>query len=134
LNRIWTEEDIIQLKYLYTKGVPFKEIGEIMDRSFSGINHKCSRLGFKRKQGKAFIREINDKEYWCICKKRKAVFIHRTIGEKMIGRKLRGKEVVHHINNNGLDNRRCNLQVMTISEHMKLHYQERELDSNGQFL
>ena len=31
--------------------------------------------------------------------------------------------VVHHINCNPLDNRKCNLQVMTEEEHLKLHQQ-----------
>jgi endogenous inhibitor of DNA gyrase (YacG/DUF329 family) len=48
--------------------------------------------------------------------------VHRIITEMMLGRKLSKKEVVHHINGDKLDNRFKNLQVMTHSEHSKLHF------------
>lgn len=38
-----------------------------------------------------------------------------------MGRKLESNEVVHHINGNTKDNRIENLEVMTRSEHAKLH-------------
>lgn len=45
--------------------------------------------------------------------------------EDYIGRKLNKDEVVHHINEDKLDNRIENLQLMTRGEHSKLH---RELE------
>lgn len=50
---------------------------------------------------------------------------HRYVVEKHIGRILTEDEIVHHINHNKLDNRIENLQVMTRSEHMKLHHREK---------
>jgi len=47
---------------------------------------------------------------------------HVYIIEQHIGRKLAKGEVVHHINYNRQDNRLENLQLMTKSEHTKLHY------------
>ena len=46
---------------------------------------------------------------------------HRTIVERAIGRELSKHEVVHHINENKLDNRPENLSVLTRSEHASLH-------------
>ena len=46
---------------------------------------------------------------------------HILIMEKQIGRFLKENEVVHHINGNRQDNRIENLQLMTPSEHMRLH-------------
>lgn len=46
---------------------------------------------------------------------------------KQIGRGLTRVEVVHHKNSNKLDNRLLNLQLMTRSEHTKLHWKMSEL-------
>lgn len=42
--------------------------------------------------------------------------------EKHLGRKLLRKEIVHHINENRLDNRLKNLQLVSRSEHNKIHF------------
>lgn len=46
---------------------------------------------------------------------------HRITVERYLDRKLRSDEIVHHKNGNIFDNRLCNLQVMSLSEHIKLH-------------
>jgi hypothetical protein len=48
-------------------------------------------------------------------------FQHRVIMEKHLNRQLNSKEHVHHKNENTLDNRLENLQVMSHSEHSKHH-------------
>lgn len=46
---------------------------------------------------------------------------HRWLMEQELGRKLSRDEVVHHINEDKRDNNITNLQLMTNSEHAKLH-------------
>lgn len=45
------------------------------------------------------------------CKGNGRIHLHRWIIERVLGRKLKPKEIVHHINYNKLDNRKCNLLV-----------------------
>lgn len=50
---------------------------------------------------------------------------HRWIIEQELGRKLGRREIVHHKNGNKLDNRRENLELMSLSDHMSYHAKRR---------
>ena len=54
---------------------------------------------------------------------RRWAYEHRVVAERMIGRKLAAGEVVHHVNEDTLDNRPENLRVMLAGEHTSLHGQ-----------
>jgi len=49
---------------------------------------------------------------------------HRVVAEKMLGRKLKKGEIVHHKDGNKHNNSPSNLEVMTQSQHAKLHWKE----------
>lgn len=53
--------------------------------------------------------------------KEEGVHQHRIVMEKKLGRKLNRGEIVHHKDGNKHNNDPENLQVMTQSEHIKLH-------------
>lgn len=60
--------------------------------------------------------------------------IHVLIMEQCLGRKLQTSECVHHIDKDKSNNKLSNLVLMTISEHHKLHYRDRKIDSKGRLL
>lgn len=47
---------------------------------------------------------------------------HRYVVEQNIGRKLKRKEIVHHIDMDKLNNDYDNLRIMSQEQHRQLHY------------
>lgn len=56
---------------------------------------------------------------------------HDLIMECLIGRRLKDGEIVHHKNKIRDDNRKENLQLMTFSEHARMHMIERRGKKKG---
>jgi len=65
------------------------------------------------------------KGYWIVRKiingKFKRIFVHIRIAEKVLGRKMKEGEVVHHINGDKSDNRHKNLVICDNHYHKFLH-------------
>ena len=58
---------------------------------------------------------------------------HRLVMESIIGRLLNDDEVAHHKDENTLNNSPENLELMTASEHMKLHKKSAKRNNHGKF-
>lgn len=79
--------------------------------------HFCSRNCFIKYKNLNLSISLGRDGYKHIKKTR----LHRYIVELSIGRKLKRNEHVHHIDLNPLNNDLNNLQIMSASEHQKLH-------------
>jgi hypothetical protein len=82
------------------------------------IRKYCSRQCSRKYSDRPAGAYISYDGYWCISPDKK---LHRDIYEKHFKIKLKSDDIIHHINEDKLDNRIENLQKMTRTEHNKLH-------------
>ncbi len=99
-------------------------------------SHECYAQNRKPRGAYNEKVEINGYLYIYMPKHPKSIQIgyvaeHRLIAESKIGRYLYDDEVVHHVNENKHDNRIGNLEIMTASEHNRLHANKRKRDKYG---
>ena len=76
------------------------------------------RLRLRNKKGGGWL-ESNG--YKRVVIKGRRTSIHRLVVEEKIGRQLTKYEQVHHRNGDKLDNRIENLEIVKISDHLRLH-------------
>jgi len=122
---------------------PFKQklssyTQEFCDRTCAGHfrvqrNHPNWKGGMHESEG---YRYIHCPDHPSVkSKRRKYVLEHRLVMEKHLGRYLTDDEVVHHDNDDGLDNRIGNLILCrNQSEHKKIHDPKRKRDAYGRYL
>ena len=100
------------------------------DKKAGGARKFCTRTcqHKNKKLGLPVGEYLGYDGYIVVCKTqdgRKQVKKHRLIMETEIGRHLLPKEIVHHKDNNKLNNSIKNLQIMSVREHNQHHSDER---------
>lgn len=101
----------------------------------TACSQSCSQLGIARGAYKDSV-IISGYEYIYNPKHPNAmksgyVAKHRLVLEQKLGRFLKDGEVAHHINENKLDNRPENIELMTFSEHSSHHAKEKWRERGG---
>ena len=61
-------------------------------------------------------------------------YVHRITMSEHLGRPLRSDEFVHHKDDDPSNNNLSNLEIMTNSEHRKLHVKNQKRDKAGAFI
>ena len=90
-----------------------------ISKAMKGMNHPRAKPLFSERivirRGIKYIQiKVNESGRW--------KYKHRYIMEKALSRQLKSTELVHHINQNTLDNRIGNLIILNTSQHNKRHH------------
>ena len=82
----------------------------------------CTQKCYWDRMREVLRSEFSDSDYKSVTINGRRTREHRYLMEKSVGRKLLKDEVVHHKNGNKKDNRIENLEIISQSEHIKLHF------------
>ncbi|MBR4419672.1 MAG: HNH endonuclease [Clostridia bacterium] len=123
------------LKFITIKPKKCIQCGNIFTPKDSRINFCCHKCYYKYVKEYKTPKEYKEKVrtgYWyengykVLYNNGNSIKEHIFVMQKYIGRKLKPNEVVHHMDGNKTNNDIHNLQLMTSSEHSKLH-REKEI-------
>ena len=137
--------DILHQKY-WVEGLPVSEVSRAIDRGESTVCKWMKKLGISSRT-RSEAQQGRRSNNWRGGKKRSPgkytffflpghpncsvdgyVLEHRIIVEEALGRYLKRREHVHHINGKKDDNRRSNLLVCDFPYHMWLHRRIKKLN------
>lgn len=96
-----------------------KKCAELLNRSSSALNHKVKKMNliinwkYTYTSVQGYLIDCTDRD--------NKVLIHRQVMEQKIGRPLTAQDIVHHIDENKLNNDPENLELLTRAEHINLH-------------
>lgn len=123
---------ITELYQVYQKGATLNEAGVLVNKSGRTIGRLFAKHNLHirtkaenatgKRSGQFKEGSTKDKDgYVWIWDGKKRILEHRFNMEKHIGRHLKNKEFVHHINGNREDNRIENLKIVSSAQHRKEH-------------
>ena len=130
-GRVWSDEEMKFLEENYEQfGVAY--CARHLGRTASAVKHHASRLELRRRGEHRMARVLIKDGYIWISENDNQFALHRRIVEDVLQRKLEAGEVVHHIDENRMNNHPSNLQVLSIAEHnYQVHPKNR--DTSGRF-
>jgi hypothetical protein len=113
----WTKEDVKFIKDNY-KVLTDKKIAKKINKSKAAVCRKRLNLGLRKQTGEPYIHS----DYYVRSENGKKIWVHIEVAEEKLGRKLKEKEMVHHIDGNKLNNHHNNLYVCRDrKEHQQIH-------------
>jgi hypothetical protein len=126
----WSAKEIAVLEESFRAGKGDMEIAELLRRSKQAVSAQRARRGLYRyRRGDGDGKYLDADGYFKIYDgDGRRLFYHRVVAERMLGRKLKPEERIHHINFDKTNNREENLYVCRDrSHHFRVHFQGLEI-------